>query len=134
MSSSPPRDGTSAPRPNEQLWGLSGNALLTLGTHHLLLRLFNGTKFGPAHVVPISLGSFEVFTVIQDPSSRVHVFTFFGGAPRVTEFSTSTGRTWTKADLGAFPGINNLHGALDSHGRGLLAGYDGHTIRGLSVG
>ncbi|HEY6792303.1 MAG TPA: hypothetical protein VI365_33830, partial [Trebonia sp.] len=63
---------------HEQLIGISGDALLTektTGTDSLELRLFNGTGFGAAHAVPgTSGGGPEWFTIDQDPSGRVHVF------------------------------------------------------------
>lgn len=122
---------------HESLKGLSGNALLTLGPHHLLLRLFDGTRFGPAHVVPhAGLTGFDVFNVVQDPSSRIHVFTDeSGNGYHVLELSTSNGKTWTRpARLGVLKSVASLNGALNSHGKGLLTGYDAHNVWGITVG
>jgi hypothetical protein len=115
--------------PHEQLIGISGDALLTIqttGKEQLELRLFNGTSFGSPHVVPSNGGGAGAYTVDQDPSGMVHVFTQTSrSAPifHLFEVSTSTGVTWSKAvDLGNSVQDNEFAAALDSTGSGLVLG------------
>ncbi len=118
--------------PHEQLLAMSGDALLTIrttGSEAVVLRLFNGTGFGPAHVVPGSAGGGpEWFTVDQDPSGRVHVFSDRGLASpaySLDEVSTSTGATWSSpVYLGNAINSNVFGVALDSAGSGLLVGTE----------
>jgi hypothetical protein len=115
----------------EQLIGLSGNALLTLqddGHSAVKLRLFNGTGFSAAHSVPGTAGGGpESFSVEQDPSGAVHVFSVRGLASPsydLIERSTSNGgKTWSgRVDLGNAIDDNGFSAALDSHGAGLVLG------------
>lgn len=115
---------------HEQLVAMSGRALLTIqtrGHQALLLRLFNGTGFGAAHVVPRTEGgAAEWFTVNQDPSGRVHVFSeraLVAPAYNLYEVSTSTGASWSApVDLGNAINSNTFAAALDSRGSGLVVG------------
>jgi hypothetical protein len=115
--------------PGEQLIGTSGSALLTVQTakkQSVLLRLFNGRGFGPAHVVPHSSGGGpEVFTVCQAPDG--HVYVFFGRAAYRTydliEESTSNGSKWSKAvGLGNAVDSDLLTGVVRNSGHGLILG------------
>lgn len=117
---------------HEQLIAMSGDALLTIqttGSEAVVLRLFNGKSFGPAHVVPgTSGGGPEWFTVDQDPSGRVHVFSERANAPvtyDLYEVSTATGASWSSAvDLGSAVQNNTFSAALDSSGSGLVVGTE----------
>ncbi len=119
--------------PNEELIAMSGAALLTQqtsGHEYLKVRLFNGTTFGAAHVVPGSGGGGPGwFTLDQDPSGRIHVFTARAAAPvsyDLYERSSATGATWTApVDLGNADDSDYFGVALDSDGTGLVAGSDG---------
>ncbi|HEY2578733.1 MAG TPA: hypothetical protein VGI74_20710 [Streptosporangiaceae bacterium] len=118
--------------PHEQLVAISGGALLTIqttGKQALELRLFNGTAFGSAHVVPNSGGGGPGwFTINQDPSGKVHVFSEDSRSAKIYhlyEASTSTGTTWSKPqDLGNAIQDNGFAAALDSSGTGLVLGTD----------
>jgi hypothetical protein len=125
-SSSYHRVGTFA---KEQLIAISGRALLTMrttGSQPLVLRLFNGRSFGPAHIVPgTSGGGTASFTMNQDPSGRVHVFSERGlvRTYHLMEVSTSTGASWTRpTDLGHAIKSIWFSAAVNSHGRGLVLG------------
>jgi hypothetical protein len=117
---------------HEQLIAMSGDALLTIrttGSQAVVLRLFNGKTFGPAHVVPGTAGGGpEWFAVDQDPSGRVHVFSDRGLAAAtydLLEVSTSTGASWSGAvDLGNAIQSNTFGAALDSRGSGLVVGTE----------
>jgi hypothetical protein len=119
---------------NEELVGISGDALLTeegTGTGALKLRLFNGTTFGPAHVVPHSGGSGPAwFYFAQDLAGRSHVFSDRSDAPVSYDLymlTTSTGAAWTSAlDLGHAVDSNTFGSALDSIGSGLVIGSADH--------
>jgi len=109
---------------------MSGDALLTeanSGSEALKLRLFNGTTFGPAHVVPgTSGGGPEWFAVDQDPSGKTFVFSERAFSPvsyDLYEVSTWTGATWTGAvNLGNAIMDNTFGVGLDSNGSGLVIG------------
>jgi hypothetical protein len=114
---------------HEQLIGMSGDALLTVqttGKQALLLRLFNGSKFGAAHVVPRTKGGGpEVFAVDQDPRGTVHVFSSRAAVKtyELLEVSTSTGAHWSHpTNLGSGTPSNAFAGALDAQGTGLVLG------------
>lgn len=115
---------------HEQLIAMSGGALLTMqtrGSEALELRLFNGTGFGAPHVVPGTKGGGpEWFTVDQDASGRVHVFSERARSARpyhLYERSTSNGSQWSAAvDLGNAIQSNSFGAALDSDGSGLVVG------------
>jgi hypothetical protein len=115
---------------HEQLIAMSGDALLTIrttGSEAVVLRLFNGTSFGPAHVVPgTSGGGPEWFAIDQDPSGRAHVFSERAFSPvsyDLYEVSTSTGASWSSpVDLGDAIQSNTFGAALDSAGSGLVVG------------
>ena len=119
---------------NEELVGISGDALLTeatTGTGVLKLRLFNGTTFGAAHVVPASGGYGPAwFYFDQDPSGRSHVFSDRSDAPVSYDLymqTTSTGAAWTgKEDLGNGIDSDYFGSALDSIGSGLVVGTTDH--------
>ncbi len=115
--------------PSEQLIGISGSALLTVQTQKrqsVLLRLFNGTSFGPAHAVPNSSGGGpQVFTVCQAPDGRVYVFAERAGYKTydLIEYSTSTGSKWSNGvDLGSAINSNLLTGVVRDNGHGLVLG------------
>ncbi len=117
--------------PSEELLGISGSALLTVQTHRpqaVLLRLFNGHGFGPAHAVPHSSGGGpEVFAVCQAPDGRVYVFAERAGYKTydLIEYSTSTGSRWSAgADLGNATQSNLLAGVVRDNGHGLVLGTD----------
>ncbi len=115
---------------NEQLVGISGDALLTMrtnGNNALELRIFNGKSFGPAHVVPHTAGGGpEWFAIDTDPSGRVHVFnesTHLSPIYSLYEESTSTGASWSGAvNLGNAIDNNTFAAGLDAHGSGLVLG------------
>jgi hypothetical protein len=116
--------------PHERLIGISGTALVTqetTGGRALKLRLFNGTKFGAAHVVPgTSGGGPSWFTVDQAPSGKTFVFSERAFAPityDLYERSTWTGATWTGAvALGPAIQDDTFNVGLDSNGSGLVLG------------
>jgi hypothetical protein len=115
---------------HEQLIAMSSDALLTVqtrGSEDLELRLFNGTGFGAAHVVPGTKGGgAEWFTVDQDASGRVYVFSERAHSAKpyhLYELSTSNGAHWSAAvDLGNAIQSNLFGAALDSAGSGLVVG------------
>jgi hypothetical protein len=119
---------------NEELVGISGDALLTqstTGAGVLKLRLFNGTTFGPAHVVPASGGVGPAwFYFDQDPSGRSHVFSDRSDAPVSYDLymqTTSTGASWTgKVNLGNAVDSDYFGSALDSIGSGVVVGTTDH--------
>jgi hypothetical protein len=119
---------------NEVLVGISGDALLTqatTGAGVLKLRLFNGTTFGAAHVVPASGGSGPAwFYFDQDPSGRSHVFSDRSDAPVSYDLymqTTSTGAAWTgKVNLGNAVDSDYFGSALDSIGSGVVVGTTDH--------
>jgi hypothetical protein len=117
---------------HEQLIAMSSDALLTVqtrGSQDLELRLFNGTAFGAPHVVPGTKGGGpEWFTVDQDPSDRVHVFSERAHSAKpyhLYELSTSNGAHWSApVDLGNAIQSTSFGAALDSAGSGLVVGTD----------
>jgi hypothetical protein len=122
---------------NEELLGISGDALLTLqtkGKGEVLLRLFNGTSFGPAHVVPgHGTGGPQAFGIGQDPSGTVHVFADRAAAYHLIEVSTSDGTHWSApVNLGNAIANTYFSAALDSNGSGLVLGTPA-TGRGYFV-
>lgn len=125
----------------EQLVAMSGRAMLTLrttGSHALVLRLFNGSGFGPAHVVPgASGGGPESYALNQDPSGRIHVFSSLGlvRTYHLLEVSTSTGASWTRpTDLGSAIRSIWFSAAISSRGRGLVLGTSTSPAIGYPVG
>jgi hypothetical protein len=115
--------------PHEQLVGMSGSALLTVqttGKQALLLRLFNGTGFGAAHIVPGTEGGGpQWFGVDTDPSGTVHVFSSRAAVKnyQLLEVSTSNGSHWTHPlDLGSGTASDAFAVALDAQGTGLVLG------------
>lgn len=115
--------------PHEQFVAISGGALLTLqttGKENLELRLFNGTGFGPAHVVPSNGGGGGSFAIDQDGNGMVHVFTDDSRSPEsyhLYEVSSFSGVTWSKpVNLGHAVVDNEFAAALDSTGSGLVLG------------
>jgi hypothetical protein len=130
--------------PHEQFVGISGGALLTLqttGKENLELRLFNGTGFGPAHVVPSNGGGGGSFAIDQDGNGMVHVFTQTSRSPQtyhLYEVSSFSGTTWSKpVNLGPAVLDNQFAVALDSTGSGLVLGtgaaYGYPVLAGQSV-
>ena len=112
----------------ESLGGVSGNALLTVqtgGKEDFLLRFFNGTTFGAAHVVPggNDFGP-QWWTIDRDPSGVTHVFRSVDRTSplyELIEYSTTTGAHWTKHILGNTLG-NTFSAGLDRTGSGLVLG------------
>jgi hypothetical protein len=126
--------------PHEQLVAMSGDALLTqetTGAEALKLRLFNGTKFGAAHVVPGTSGGGPAwFALDQDPGGRVYVFTDRGLAGYdLYERSSATGATWSGAvNLGNAIDSDYFGVGLDTNGSGLVVGSDrGEVTEGYPV-
>jgi hypothetical protein len=118
---------------NEQLVGISGDALLTeAASGALKVRLFNGTKFGPAHVVPAlgALGGPAWWALDQDPRGQVHVFSDRAFAPVSYALylqSSSTGASWSSPEnLGNAITSSYFGVALDSIGSGLVVGTADH--------
>jgi len=117
---------------SEHVLAMSGDALLTVQSGHnrnaVLLRIFNGRGFGPAHVVPHTRGGGpQWFTVCQDPSGRIHVFSERGlyRAYHLIEESTSTGTAWRgPADLGNAIHSTYFGAGLNRRGHGLVLGTD----------
>jgi hypothetical protein len=118
--------------PGEHLLAMSGDALLTVQSggnrNAVLLRIFAGRGFGPAHVVPHDRGGGpQWFTVFQDPGLQVHVFSeraLFRGYHLIEE-STSTGTRWSLlTDLGDAIHSIVFDAGLDRRGRGLVLGTD----------
>jgi hypothetical protein len=115
--------------PHEQLIGMSGDALLTIqttGKQSVLLRLFNGSKFGPAHVVPgTNGGGPQWFTLDQDPSGTTHVFSSRAAVKTydLIEVSTTDGSHWSRGrSLGNADVSNSFAAALGADGTGLVLG------------
>jgi hypothetical protein len=123
---------------HEHLIAMSGDALLTVqttGKQDLLLRLFNGTGFGAAHIVPgTGGGGPEWFGVDQDPSGLVHVFSSRAAVKTYTLLvvSTSDGSKWSNPlNLGSGTVSNSFASALDASGTGLVLGMAppwGHPV------
>jgi len=120
----------------EDLLGMSGSAVLTIqtdGHSSAELRLFNGTGFSAPRSVPGSAGGGpEWFSVDQDPSGAVHVFSSRGLAnpsyDLIERSTTNGGKTWSApVDLGDAIADTNFSAALDSHGSGLGLGTGAPT-------
>jgi hypothetical protein len=125
--------------PHEHLIGMSGSALLTVqttGKQALLLRLFNGTTFGAAHIVPGTEGGGGPERYVADQNSRgtVHVFSSRAAVKhyQLLEVSTTNGSQWTHPlDLGSAVVSNGFAVALDAQGTGLVLGTSppwGHPV------
>jgi hypothetical protein len=118
--------------PDEQLVGISGDALLTenestKGNDALELRIFNGSSFGSAHTVPhLTGGGSEWFAIDRDPGGHVHVFsesTHLSPIYNLFDQTTSTGASWsTPLDLGSAVDNSDFAVALDANGSGLVLG------------
>jgi len=103
-----------------------GNALITreqTGSTPFEIRLFNGSSFGPEHVVPSSGGGGpQWFGAAVSSSGRV----FFFSERNQDSYdlyieSTSNGATWTtRRDYGSAVTSGNFNGALDSIGSGIV--------------
>jgi hypothetical protein len=120
--------------PNEELVGLSGDVLLTQevgGAEAYKVRLFNGTTFGPAHVVPGSGGGGpEWFSEDTDPRGQAHVFSDRAFSPVSYDLylqSSWTGATWSgPLNLGNGITSDYFGSALDSLGSGVVVGTADH--------
>ncbi len=119
---------------NEELLAMSGSALLTVqdtGKADMILRLFNGTSFGPAHVVPGTAGCDIgcAATIDQDPSGVTHFFSETDHSNPLYylfEYSTSNGSHWSgPVDLGNAISSYFFSAALDAHGSGVVLGTGG---------
>jgi hypothetical protein len=114
----------------ESVFGMSGNALLTVqtgGKEKLEVRFFNGTTFGAPHAVPGGAGGGpEWFTIDKDPGGVTHVFLSDDRTSpvyKLLEVSTTTGSHWTApTELGNGTSSDNFYAALDKHGSGLVLG------------
>ncbi len=112
----------------ETVLSMSGGALLTSRVNGgtTLLRMFNGTRFGPAHrVTHLQSGLLSWITVNQDPSGHVHVFAVLSTVSyHLIEVSTSNGgTTWSpRLDLGHAITSTTVYAALNAHGRGMVIG------------
>jgi hypothetical protein len=118
---------------NETFVGMSGDALLTEAPSGALkVRLFNGTTFGAAHVVPAlgELGGPAWWSLDQDPRGRVHVFSARAFAPVSYALylqSSSTGASWSSpVNLGNAITSDDFGSALDSIGSGVVVGTNDH--------
>ncbi len=117
--------------PGQQLIAVSGQALvtqLTTGSQSLVLRLFNGTSFGPAHVVPHSGGGGPNWnTASEDPAGRTFIFTERNQDSYHLEMqSTISGSSWSgRNDMGDAIDNNEFSAALDNIGSGLVVGTSG---------
>jgi hypothetical protein len=119
---------------NETFIGISGDALLTeTASGALKVRLFNGTGFGAAHVVPAlakQLGGPAWWAIDQDPAGRVHVFSDRAFAPVSYDLymqTTTTGASWSgPVNLGNAITSDYFGSALDSLGSGLVVGTTDH--------
>lgn len=114
--------------PHEQFVGISGGALLTIqttGKQDLELRLFDGTGFGAAHVVPSNGGGPGVYAIDQ-AGGKVHVFTQDSRSMpsyQLHEVSSATGTSWNgPVNLGGSVQDNVFGVALDGTGAGLVLG------------
>ena len=118
---------------NEELIAMSGDALLTeAASGALRVRVFNGTTFGPAHVVP-ALGPLTGpawWGLDTDPRGQVHVFTTRASAPvsyALYMQSSWTGASWSRpVNLGNAITSDYLGSALDSIGSGVVVGTNDH--------
>ena len=120
--------------PHQQLVGISGGALLTIqttGKQDLELRLFNGTGFGPAHVVPSNGGGSGAYAIYVDGNGKVHVFTDDSRSSpsyHLFEVSSLSGTTWSKAvNLGDAVQNTQFAEALNTAGSGLALGTGAGT-------
>ena len=120
---------TVATFPGEQLIAMSGDALLTeqtSGSLALRLRFFNGTSYGAPHAVPGGQGGKGTsFTIDQDPSGRVHVFTDRPASippDFLFEHTTSNGVAWANVNLGSAVTSNMFDAVLDANGSGVVVG------------
>jgi hypothetical protein len=116
---------------NEELIGVSGNAVLTKQTNaheHLLLRWFNGTGFSAPKAVPgfsnHGIGSWISFE--QDPAGVTHVFStsaFSSPTYHLFETSTRSGASFsTPVDFGNGIDYSYFASSLDTIGSGLAIG------------
>jgi hypothetical protein len=127
---------------NEELLGMSGSALLTVqetGKDDMILRFFNGTGFGPGHVVP-GTGGCDIgcaATIDQDPSGVTHFFSETDHSNPLYdlfEYSTSNGSHWSgPVDLGNAINSYSFSAALDAHGSGVVLGTGGNQSWGYPV-
>ncbi len=115
----------------QQLIAVSGQALvtqLTSGSQSLVLRLFNGTSFGPPHVVPKSGGGGPNWnTAYETPAGRTFVFTERNQDGYDLEGqSTISGSTWsTRVNMGSAIKSNAFSAAIDNTGAGIVVGTSG---------
>lgn len=111
----------------EDLIAASGPALVTQqanGGESLVLRLFNGTSFGPPSVVPVSGGGGPNWNAAEWAGGRTYIFTERNQDSYDLEMqSTTSGSSWTpRTDLGNATSSNAFSVALDDTGSGLVVG------------
>lgn len=115
----------------EQLITVSGQAMLTQqtsGSQSLVLRLFNGTGFGSASVVPDSGGGGPNWnTACETPDGTTFVFTERNQDSYDLEMqSTASGSAWTpRTNLGGAIANNEFAAAVDSSDSGVVVGTSG---------
>jgi hypothetical protein len=133
---------TVASFPNEELIGGSGNAVLTIqttGKELVLVRYFNGTKFGAPVAVPgfKDHGIGYWISIDKDPSGVTHVFSessFSTPGYHLFETSTKTGSHWSKPfDLGDAIDYSFFGAGLDANGTGLVLGTGHSRAEGFPV-
>jgi hypothetical protein len=120
---------------------VDGDALITqrtTGKEQTVLRIFNGTSFGAAHVVPDSFASGpQTFAVSAGSSGAIHVFTVLAPSYNLVEESTSNGSSWTSSQILANATVSNdMTPGLDSAGSGIVLGVgisSGGTDRAYPV-
>jgi hypothetical protein len=127
---------------NEELLAMSGSALLTVqetGKKNMVLRYFDGTSFGPAHVVPGTAGCVLgcAATIDLDPGGVTHFFSETNHSTPLYdlfEYSTSNGTHWSSpVDLGNAISSNSFSAALDANGSGVVLGTGGNQSWGYPV-
>lgn len=114
----------------EQLIGVNGAAMLTqqtTGNQSDVLRLFNGTGFGAAHVVPHTCCGGPNWNTVVQGGGRTFVFTERNQDGYDLEMqSTVSGSSWSaRTNLGDAINSNTFSGSLDSIGSGAVVGTSG---------
>lgn len=116
--------------PNEDLLSVSGPALVTqqtTGNESVVLRLYNGTSFGPAHVVPVSGGGGPHWDIGAWSPAGTFIFTErYQDSYHLEMQSSVSGASWTgRTDLGDAVASNAFSVAMGSIGNGVVVGTSG---------